>query len=472
MLEVLLREIERDEQIPDVSSRVVERVLGESESLEVNEQAYTWTRASESGECPPVNLYASGKAMEANTRFNRPTLILGALATCVLAFFVLLHDPDVPSQLTPIQNDSVRISPVWPPAVRSTDFEYSRQAGSTQLKSGWFLAEAGSPLLRAETTKFYQLYGRSLLVVNGPGGEVTQPHFVLGLQSLASDPQLTQHLETKEIEMIQNPRSWCFAGKLALCVLAGTALVNNQPVAAGACGQSAADVIKAYDTDKNGTLSLEEFKASTAGLPTAEAESLFAMIDSDGNKQISEAEIKATMPDEKQLREMAGMMFTQLDANSDGSLSEVEFAKQLPGAPAADAKKAFEHLDANDDGKISKDEYVDDFVAASMGDLEYDFKRLDSNKDGKLSKDEFEPFKNDASLDTNKDGSISLEEFKEAIVIDTQAEIDKAFKAADKNNDGKLSKDEFEPFKLNPELDADKDGFISKAEFTSLATGK
>lgn len=118
-------------------------------------------------------------------------------------------------------------------------------------------------------------------------------------------------------------------------------------------------------------------------------------------------------------------------------------AKKTPPPPSA--------IDQNNDGLVSKAEA--DAVAGR------DFAAFDTDKDGKISKDEFKAllFKANAKqlpdeaakkkvepeilaqfnqLDQNKDGSITKAEFLE--------DSTRRFKAMDENGDGKVSKEEVE----------------------------
>jgi Ca2+-binding EF-hand superfamily protein len=118
------------------------------------------------------------------------------------------------------------------------------------------------------------------------------------------------------------------------------------------------------------------------------------------------------------------------------------------------------------------------------------FKRLDANTDNKLSKDEFLAMARNeeqkprveqmfARADANKDGSVTLEEFKTAQTQQRDPAV--AFKELDKNEDKKLSKEEFmaraqtDQQKARMEqafarVDENKDGSISLEEYTKMAS--
>lgn len=101
-------------------------------------------------------------------------------------------------------------------------------------------------------------------------------------------------------------------------------------------------------------------------------------------------------------------MFSQLDANGDGTVSAEEFANP---------PSRFEIADANDDGVLTADEL------AAMGQQRAEqrvarmIERFDANEDGALSEDEFNARRGASRmfdrLDADNDGAISAEEFAE-----------------------------------------------------------
>jgi len=83
------------------------------------------------------------------------------------------------------------------------------------------------------------------------------------------------------------------------------------------------------------------------------------------------------------------------------------------------------------------------------GKLETAFKKADTDSDGTLTKDEAKAMprveKNFDAIDTDKDGTVSLEEIRASMKKTGKAMHDRAverFKSADKDNDGTLTKDE------------------------------
>lgn len=168
----------------------------------------------------------------------------------------------------------------------------------------------------------------------------------------------------------------------------------------------------------------------------------------------------------------------RFDANKDGKLSKDELPEQ--------AAERIMRADANGDGVVTKEELeeVRKRIAGGqrggegrgMPNPEQLFQRLDANGDGKLSKDELpERFgQRIMQADADKDGVVTKEEFAEIAKQmgggrggpGGQQDVGQLFARADKNGDGKLTKDEL-PGPLAERLmkaDANGDGALTKAE--------
>jgi Ca2+-binding EF-hand superfamily protein len=141
---------------------------------------------------------------------------------------------------------------------------------------------------------------------------------------------------------------------------------------------------------------------------------MFAKVDTDGSGGIDQAELSTLVSD---VSEKTGVslgdskaLFTQMDSNSDGSLSSDELARGMKdllpppttmefaqtrgmGGPGPGSDHLFEKVDTDGDGSISQDELqvLSDKIKADTGkDTSQDFSKLDSDGDGKLSQAEFD----------------------------------------------------------------------------------
>jgi Ca2+-binding EF-hand superfamily protein len=101
------------------------------------------------------------------------------------------------------------------------------------------------------------------------------------------------------------------------------------------------------------------------------------------------------------------------------------------------------------------------------------FKHFDKNKDGKLTFGEWKMWKTDRfwhaefhHMDTNKNGFLEPKEIEDGLKMKKE-DVAKAFKAFDKNKDGKLSFDEYKTWKVHElftKIDTNKNGSIEKSE--------
>ena len=140
------------------------------------------------------------------------------------------------------------------------------------------------------------------------------------------------------------------------------------------------------DGNSDGALSLDEFKAGAPkGADSARSEALFKTIDADGDGAITKAEaeefhgkrqeaqqqvqafllnlqsgLSGTQTEED--GEEGESLFAKLDANADGSVAKDEFLKAIsPDGDGANGliTRLFTAMDADKDGKISEQELAD-----------------------------------------------------------------------------------------------------------------
>ncbi|SCZ68986.1 EF hand [Epibacterium ulvae] len=100
----------------------------------------------------------------------------------------------------------------------------------------------------------------------------------------------------------------------------------------------------------------------------------FEQIDTDGNGELSRAELDA----------VKAARFSATDSNGDGQLSLEEISAKGSERAAKRAEKMMKRLDSNEDGQLSQDELSATGREGRM------FARLDADKSGAISKQEFE----------------------------------------------------------------------------------
>jgi len=107
-----------------------------------------------------------------------------------------------------------------------------------------------------------------------------------------------------------------------------------------------------------------------------------------------------------------------------------------------------------------------------MGKLDAAFKAADKDNDGTLDKEEAKAMprvaKNFDAIDANHDGTVSMEEIKAFMKTTMHEKGQAAFKKADKDNDGTLDKEEAKAMprvaKNFDAIDTDHDGTVSMDE--------
>jgi Ca2+-binding EF-hand superfamily protein len=152
-----------------------------------------------------------------------------------------------------------------------------------------------------------------------------------------------------------------------------------------------------------------------------------------------------------------------------GKLAELRRRARAEGKAAFDVDRFFEDYDANKDGFLQREELPERFRK--------NFDDIDANKDGKISKEELA--KGWFHLAARRRPAdmmrvlVEMSDCDECCADELQAAYD-FLRKVDKNNDGKIDADELRAAReqlvvdrvdaLIKELDADKDGKISKAE--------
>jgi Ca2+-binding EF-hand superfamily protein len=119
------------------------------------------------------------------------------------------------------------------------------------------------------------------------------------------------------------------------------------------------EVLKPYDVDKNGKLSVEERQAYEKAMREAakdKAKEKKLLWDTDGDGKISDAERAAAIEAmRKKIEAERAKRFDELDTNDDGKLSAAEFVR-VPNLKEEIATRILAHLDTNKDGFVTGDE--------------------------------------------------------------------------------------------------------------------
>lgn len=157
-----------------------------------------------------------------------------------------------------------------------------------------------------------------------------------------------------------------------------------------------------------------------------------------------------------------GAWMKKLDANGDG---------QVTLAEARSAGEAhFKELDTNKDGALTLEEVKSGHQKMARAHGEERFAAKDANKDGRLSKAEAQmPDKWFSKLDTNNDGFVTKEEWNAAKARKGEKRgqfADKMFQKMDANGDGKVTRAEARAAgdAMFRRVDADGNGVITKEE--------
>lgn len=175
----------------------------------------------------------------------------------------------------------------------------------------------------------------------------------------------------------------------------------------------------------------------------------------------------------------------QLDANSDQTIDREE----VPESAREAFDKILEQADRNHNSKLEAEEIRAVLeglrtLGNSAGiEAQARFKAMDADKDGKVSRSEFKgPAFFFDRLDANADGAISSDEFPNANrPMRPGADVRRRFNAAptdspllmrlDKNNDGKVTRDEAEGrfAQFFDRLDTNADGAVTPEEAAKAA---
>lgn len=130
---------------------------------------------------------------------------------------------------------------------------------------------------------------------------------------------------------------------IGLATLFATLAVAPGAFAQGRVPASATDRFAALDTNRDGSVSRDEYSA----------DALFSLLDADHNYRITASELDAVLGPQQDGMPSAADRIRNLDRNGDGELNDEELRN------AAEAR--FQWLDKNDDGKLDLSELKSGF---------------------------------------------------------------------------------------------------------------
>ncbi len=177
---------------------------------------------------------------------------------------------------------------------------------------------------------------------------------------------------------------------------------------------------------------------------TAESNERFKSKDTDGNGEISLEEFKAGCKGNR--AEMAEKIFKKLDKDNNGILTKDEAPKRGRHGPGKGAGALFSKKDTDNSGGLSLDEFLEDC-------------RMDQEKAIELY----------GKLDTDNDHNLTPEELRaghKQRMKDMKAKREAMLKECDADNDGKYTLEEFKALHAKiaeqhfKRLDKDQDGYV------------
>lgn len=242
------------------------------------------------------------------------------------------------------------------------------------------------------------------------------------------------------------------------------------------------------DSDQDGTLSEDEFVAGRPkDVSSSQASKLYSKLDTSGTGALSEDDFDQGMDDQSRpslggiqsllsgnamavlmlMSPQGGMqfnsdttgsdsgqpsaadMYSSMDTDGDGSVSQAEFLAARPDNMSEDdATKVYDSIDTTGTGSITEEQFADsmkNMAAQNQGGMPPAPPPLDSSSDSSQSPDDVFD-----SLDTNKDGSVSEAEFLAGRPDDvTDDQASDLFGSIDTEGIGSISKDQFDSYVSN-----------------------
>ena len=102
-------------------------------------------------------------------------------------------------------------------------------------------------------------------------------------------------------------------------------------------------------------------------------------------------------------------IFRRMDTDGNGELTEEQYVKTSRHMNETARRKIFAATDRNEDGIVTEAEYVQNRIITDEAKSIYE--QMDKNDDGKLTRDEFEAGEVFDEFDLNADGMLTLPEY-------------------------------------------------------------
>eukprot|EP00903_Cladosiphon_okamuranus_P001795 g1793.t1 len=215
----------------------------------------------------------------------------------------------------------------------------------------------------------------------------------------------------------------------------------------------------AADTDGNGEISLEEFKAAFMERSNDRMVRAFQFLDSDGDGTVTQAEVDA----------VANRMFNRLDRDGNGVVERVR-GNRGQSAEEGDRQQQADRGERGERGERGGRRGGRGGQGAMFLSL------FDTDGNGQVTREDFDAKRAElfALADTNGSGSFTLEEFGPLWLALNDNRIVNMFQRADADGSLGITAEEHHTRldKLMDRADRNKDGVITKADFKGGKKGK